>query len=352
MRDALLREAVRFGDERHDVADLVLVGVVTTDWQALVTEVRRGVALERTRDGRPTREELSNELTAFRYAHRLIAAADLMAWLADRSLQLQDLEGVLQRRWLRDRFHDASVQPVSDAQLASCMWAEALVAGTLQRCTETLIAWHAGTDWVAAIETAHSGTWSPVVGADRTERIAAVVLDDSASGLRALGVADVARRVQRVIALQAGYERFRSQAVTEKAVDARLARHRMDWTVVDGTELSFEREGAARETRMHVVADGETLPEVASLLGVETVSRQLEIGTAPAEISATLLAAQQGDLLGPWKEDGRWRVLEVAGKTEPESAADEALRSRARDELLGEMVERLVSGRVVTHGTL
>ena len=349
MKEALLHEAFSFGDERHDVADLVLAGIITNEWQLLTMDVARGCALETARDERPSGDELNNALREFRYAHRLIAAADLIEWLIERSLQLQDLQGVLQRRWLRGHCHEELVEPVSGARLASCIWAESLVAGTLQRSSDTLIAWHAGSGW-AAIEAAYSATAAMLTETRGAERITSLAIDDAASGLGSLGVADISQRVRRLMLLQAGYHRFSSHAIAANAVDTRLAQHRLDWTVVEGIELSFMLEGAARETRMHVCFDGRTLSEVAEMLGTQTVERRLEIGAAPADISAALLAARQGDLLGPWLDDGCWRVLQLLDKSEPGSAADETLRSRARQELLREMVERLAAGKVVRRG--
>src|SRR4051794_11650856 len=100
MQSALAQDALSFGGERHDLADLVLVGLLTGAWPALEADVARGVALEAEHE--VPRVELEGALAAFRYERRLLAAADLRAWLDDRSLRLADLEGVLRRRVLRE----------------------------------------------------------------------------------------------------------------------------------------------------------------------------------------------------------------------------------------------------------
>jgi hypothetical protein len=341
MEPLLALAALSFGGERHDVADLVLVGLITCEWQVLKELAARGLGLEADRAGHVGAEELDHALTAFRYDRRLIAAADLRGWLSERSLQLADLEGVLRRKLLRARFERVLCPAATEASVAMVIRAEAMCAGVLTRLASELRAWHAGCDWVA--ERAVGG--SPAGDPAAVEEVVVAALADATSGLPALGPAELRRRAVRLAALNASYLRFRQAAVTDSAVDARLAEHRLEWTVVRGSELSFELEGAARETRLRVVHDGGTLARVARTLDVEPARREVELGSAPAELAADLLAAREGDLVGPWCEGGRWRVLQVDGRFEPERDGDGRVRARAREELLGELVERFSAGK-------
>ncbi len=345
METLLALTALSFGDERHDVADLVLAGLITGEWQALEDLVARGLGLEADRAEHVDAEDLERALAAFRYQRRLIAAADLRGWLSERSLRLADLEGVLRRQLLRARFEGVPCPAAAAPRVATVMRAEAMCAGTLTRCAEELRGWHAGCDWVAETAIGGSSDRSPAADPAEIENLVAAALADPTSGLLALGPAELRRRAERLAALKAGYVRFQAAAVAEGAVDGRLAEHRLDWTVVTGSELSFELEGAARETRLRVVYDGGTLAQVAQALGLEPVRRELELGSAPAELGAELLAAREGDLVGPWYERGRWRVFELDGRFEPEQAGDGRIRARAREELLGELVERVSAGK-------
>jgi hypothetical protein len=341
MESLLALPALSFGGERHDVADLIMVGLITCEWQVLKELAARGLGLEADRAGHIGAEELDRALTAFRYDRRLIAAADLRGWLSERSLQLADLEGVVRRQLLRGRFDGVLCPAVTDAAVAMVIRAEAMCGGALTRLASELRAWHAGSDWVA--QTAVGG--SPAGDPAAVEKVVAAALADATPGLPAFGPAELRRRAVRLAALNAGYLRFREAAVAETAVDARLAEHRLEWTVVRGSELSFELEGAARETRLCVVHDGGTLAQVARTLGLEPARREVELGSAPAELAAGLLTAREGDLVGPWCEGGRWRVLEVGGRFEPERDGDGRVRARARQELLGELVERFSAGK-------
>jgi hypothetical protein len=81
------------------------------------------------------------------------------------------------------------------------------------------------------------------------------------------------------------------------------------------------------------------------MAGIEPGRRELELGSAPAELRAELLIAQQGDLVGPWCEGGSWRVLQLSGRSESDEAWAGQARARAREELLGELIERGSAGK-------
>jgi hypothetical protein len=334
MQTLLAEPALTFAGEHHDIADLVLVGLLTGRWQELERLVAAGVALDAEHPAQVASDDLKGALTRFRYERQLIAAAELEAWLAERSLRLDELQGVLRRELLRERFAATTTTANCDA----VMRAEAICTGALAAYAGELRAWHAAS--AAAVDRGVAGTRA-AADAQRVDATVTAALADAASGLPALGSDELGRRVARLAALAATYERVRDEGVSEAAIDARVAAHRLDWTLVTGRELSFALEGAARETRLRVEHDGETLQQVAGVLGVEPVRRELELGSAPKQLGSELLAAREGSLVGPWHEDGRWRVLELDGRFEPDGHG----RARARDELLGELVERYAAGK-------
>lgn len=319
----------------HDVADLVLVGLLTGEWQALEDRTRRGIGLEVRRSERPGAEGLANALAEFRYERRLIAATELEAWLAARSMRLGEVEAVLCRRWLCARFAGERSEPVAPERAAEVMRAHALCDDTLSRCAETLRAWLA----------AGLSDVRPEMDPGRVEEVVAAALASVPSQLAGLGRRELQRRTARLVALEGSHARFRKVAISSEAIDARVAERRLEWTVVTGIELSFEREGAALETRLRVLHDSEALAHVAGTLGMAPVRRAVELGDAPPGLGAALLAAREGDLVGPWSEQQRWRVLEIDGHFRAEEAPDDTLRERARNELLSELVERLAAGK-------
>lgn len=342
MESLLTQPALSFSGERHDVADLVLTALMTGKWQGLIARTARGVGLAADHSAHVSGEEVETALAAFRYERRLIAAADLRGWLSERALEVADLRGVLRRRLVRERFPKVPSSPATVHEIATVVRAEAICTGALAQYAEELRAWHAAEDGLAEMEVPPTSTefWP----ADRAvvEDLVAAALADAPSCLRTLE-SELSSRATRLCTLRSAYERFCAIALSHGAIEARLAQRRLDWTIVTGSELSFELEGAARETRLHVVHDGATLAQVAGELGLEPAQRELELGAAPAELSSELLAAGKGDLIGPWSERERWRVLEIDGRFEPESSA--AGRVRAREELLSELLERMAAGK-------
>jgi len=161
METLLALAALSFGDERHDVADLVLVGLLTGEWQALEDLVGRGLGLEAEWAGHVDAGELERALAAFRYERRLIAAADLRGWLSERSLRLADLDGVLRRQLLRAGCEGVPGPAAAAPRVATVMRAEAMCHGALTRFAEELRAWHAGCDWLAELAIGESSGWSP-----------------------------------------------------------------------------------------------------------------------------------------------------------------------------------------------
>ena len=137
--DAILSDdAVSFDGERLDVADLVLLGLVTGAWPRFETEVGRGLALER--DGAVTISptELKERATQFRYAHRLVSASEFTSWLAGRSLTVADLAGVLSRALLRERVPDVR-GAAGVGELAAVLRAEALCGGVLRTLADAAV---------------------------------------------------------------------------------------------------------------------------------------------------------------------------------------------------------------------
>ena len=344
METLLGRTALAFSGESHDVADLVLVGLLTGEWQTLEDNVAHGIALEARQVG-PCDGDVAEAVRAFRYERRLIAAAELQTWLSERSLRLCDLEGVLRRRGLREA-HDPRDSPVHqkgpDKEL---MRSEAICGGWLMRWAETLKAWQAGCLAVHTLDIEPPAVWPPAPAGAEVEVVVTEALADMASGLPTLAGEVLRRRARRLVSLKDGYTWLRLNGVAEVEVDARVAEHRLDWTVVHGNELSFDRQGAALETRLRVRYDGDTLGVVAKAIGRTTLPCQLELGAMPASVAAELLAAYPGELIGPWRHGDCWRVLELGRRVEPGSAVDGHLRSRGRDELLDELVGRFAAGK-------
>jgi len=314
------RTAVTVDGESLDVADLVALGTLTGEWPAFERAVGLGLALERDHPDAVSADEVRREATAFRYGHGLISAADFRAWLGERELTVTELSGALRRRLLRRLGLEPTGPSVGDEEIVRVLPAEVFCDGVLARLAER------GVDCLVAGRLAPSAT--PVSGP----------------------VDEPGRRAW-LLSLERAVERLRDEVGEPDAIAARLRQHALEWTQLVGDELCFTREGAAREARLLITADGESAAAVAERASVSVLDRRMLVGDAPPADGVSFAAVAVGEVVGPWLQDGQWHVLQVLAKVAP-TASDPSLSERARDELLRERIERYAAGRTTRHGPL
>lgn len=317
-----------------DVADLVLFGVLTGEWPAFEQAVALGLALERAHPDAVQADDVRREATAFRYAHNLISAADFRGWLEARELTVSEMSDVLRRRLLRRRQLGADGPPASDEDVIRVLPAEACCDGVLARLAEGAV------DRLVANRLA-------VVAAPGEAQIDE--LTASARLMRGvvasrLGADEQRSRLSRLLALDAALDQLRRDVAAPAAIADRMRRHALAWTQLVGDELRFTREGAAREARLQIAADGESTETVAERADVAVLDRTVLVGEAPRAVGVPFAAAAVGEVVGPWEEDGRWHVMQLRAKVPP-SPDDGALRERAIDELLRDRIDRHAAGR-------
>ena len=132
MLDTILKsEAVSFEGERLDVADLVLLGLITGAWPRFEREVSRGLALERDALGTHSTAELKARATRFATRDGCSARASSPPGWPRARLTVADLSGVLGRALLRERMPDGDCE-VGVGELAGVLRAEALCGGIFE----------------------------------------------------------------------------------------------------------------------------------------------------------------------------------------------------------------------------
>ncbi len=410
MDDELLRApALSFGGRTVEVADLLLIGQLSGTWPAFLDAAGLGVALQKRCTPVPG-AEVRAAATAFRYERGLLSASEFVAWLSGAGLQAGDLAGVLGRAWLRARHPDTGER----GDVEGVLRAELLCSGTLatlvREATDRLAAQHGlGADAPSAdparVQALLAAAASPAGGLPARPR-ASVAAGPAAgrpparppagpaagrpparppagpaagrpparppagpaagrpparppAGQRAdagrplallSGLPDLPRRAELAAAADAALAAFAVRIADPAAIRRRLADHRLDWLRVSGEECAFTREGAAREARL-LVREGAPLADVARLAGLHADPCEHLVGAASPAVAGALASAAPGELVGPWEQDGRWRVLVVTGKVAPH-ADDPELRARAARELREDALARLSAGRVRRHVAL
>ncbi|MGO9959497.1 MAG: hypothetical protein ACLP50_26570 [Solirubrobacteraceae bacterium] len=343
MLDPILHnDAVSFGDERLVVADLVLLGLITGTWERFERDVRRGLALELTNGRLFGARERKACATEFRYAHGLLSAHEFTSWLAERSLTVADLSGVLGRRWLRERMPDGDAETdVEASALAGVLRVEALCNGVLQMLA---------LDAIERIAAAHLlGAADRAVGDGRVAETLADALGRTASGIAALGPSELRQRLGRLWTYEDARAALRKQVSEPVALERRLAEHGLEWLRLDGRRMRFATMSAAREARALIRDDGLAAEEVGLIAGSVVSAESVYLDEVPRQIAGILAATAPGEASPPWLQDDEWHVLVVGSKTAP-SVQDPVLRERAADELLAEVLRRHAAGRARLHG--
>lgn len=336
----LTSDAVSFGAERLDVADLILLGLLTGAWPRFEREVSCGLALERDGVGTVSAAEVNARATQFRYARRLLSASEFTSWLAARSLSVADLAGVLRRTLLRERAPERGGD-AEPGQLAGVLRAEAVCSGLLGKLADGAI---------EVMAAAHRlGRLGSEVADKRVEETVAGALGCQAAGLAALGEGALRRRVQRLWAYEDARAAVREQVAEPAALRRQLAGHGLDWLRLEARRLRFPAEDAAREARALMTDDGLGADAVGAIAGIAVTTELMYLDEVPGQAAVALAAAAPGEVCAPWLQDGEWNVLAVIAKAAP-SAEDPVLRERATAELLAEALSRQAAGRARVHG--
>ncbi len=236
---------------------------------------------------RTSAERLREAVIAFRRDRGLLAADDYRRWLEARSLTVADV----------------------DAHLLGAPRAvetEAILGGALH-------AW-----------------------AQRLSRCAAA--------MRALGGDLSAAPLSELLAAE---DRFRTRVLIDDRLERALAGHRQDWQLLRWRALELPFEDAAREAALLVREQGMPMSEVATLAHIDPHERAAYCEDVP-EVSAALMGAGTGEIVGPLRVGTTWLVVELLERVPP-SLSDPWIREHAEREVLDDALERHLPGRVRWH---
>jgi hypothetical protein len=302
-------------------ADVVDAARRYGSWRELEETARQGLACE-ARLAAAGETIAPHELVAsaerFRYAHHLLAGEELQHWLERWELTAPEWRDHLRRALLRERWAGELAEtvrrfPVGDEELAPVLWPDAVCSGLLTRVAERLAS--DGALAVAAGET---------LGGEREPALA---------------------RIQRAA------ERARAYAATEEAIQHEVALHRLEWIRIESTVLAVPELDTAREAALSIRDDGRSLADVAADCGTEPAPLRAYAADLDAELSAALLGAREGDLVGPVPRDGGFALLLVEAKAPPD-AADPEVRRRAELRIAERAVGRALREHVEWHELL
>ena len=304
-------------DQEFGWDEIVVAAELWGEWQRFVDTVRQSLRCLRLAEQTgqlPPAADIREAANAFRYAHNLISAEETRMWLARWQMTVEDWMNYLRGRWLLERGAGrggeiARAHPVSDAEVAEVIKSYAVCADKLN-------------DWATRL----AGRAAVAARAGRFD------------------AGDCSPR-ERVLRIEAEFERQQQQTITPKLIEARIANHRLDWIHFNCCYVWFGEERLAREAAFCVVEDGLTLDEVA--YDARSIVQRWDFYLDEIEAAARphFLAARQDDWLGPLKMLAGFPLFSVLAKTMP-AAADPQIRARAERAIIASCIEQAINERV------
>ena len=325
MMPLLDEEILSVGGVTYLGSDLVRAARRWSDWAKLEDQLRQGLACVARADDTGDDvgdEELQAAASEFRYERDLISGQEMEVWLAHWALDADDWmeflrRGLLRERWATELVTTAARYSVEPEDVEEALPAEAICSGFLTRT-----AWKLAARAAAAARAREEG-W---LGEEALQSDADVALER----------------------IDAGFRQFCERIVTEAALAAQLASHRLDWIRAGCHCLSLPTMESANEAVLCVREDGMELDEVARSAGVSVEAASDFLENWEPALRDSLLAARAGALLGPIASGDGFLLVLVREKVLP-SLEDPAVRRKAQERLLDAVLAREINNRVAWH---
>jgi hypothetical protein len=306
------------------------------DAEALKQDLAVGLAVQAYADEQgfeASPADVESAADEFRLEHELIAGEDLEQWLDDCGLTLDDFEAFFVRRLLADRFRDQAEDigreyAPSAADVASCMWAQAILTGEYEGLSVALAT-------RVAVRLDGSAPFTPADARESTRK-AEGLLDGET--LDPEWLAELAE-------MEAAYAAAERAALMSEHRDREIRARFIQLTRIEIVEATFPSFDQAREAYQCVTGEGESLESVAT-----RTSAAFEVATrfyddVADEVRDLFFSAPAGKVFPPQMGDGPFAVREIRRRIEPEPD-DPDVSARVRERLLGHRFDAMVSRHV------
>ena len=326
-----------------------LLGVLQPFWR----ELAHGQVLVQaaaTRGEVLPQEQVQEAANAWRYERGLITAEETQQWLTLRGLDLDALFNYLSRCLWRHKATDdtppASWPPAPPAdELNRLLWHEAQFSGRFRHLALPGL-------WRALVVgfILHRGELNATVLQQAQEFLARNLghePDDLAHGRIPLAYAG--ETLEAMVRWEAYYQRHCEDIASTEDCRRRLPAMRPELIRLDLEHAVFHDENAAREARLCVSVDGESLAAVAQRAGAAWQRERLFSGDLPEPWREPLMSATVGVCFGPLamsaEDSGPVRLWRVLRKEDP-SLADPEVRQRVRERLITDTFAQYVNDDV------
>ena len=331
--------------------DVVLAGYLWDDLRALERRVAEGLACEAHLEATGSsveEDEVESAASDWRYARNLISADDTEAWLAARSLTVDEWLSHVRRFEARKRCSANLTSIVkkhrpSPDEVASAIYADAMCSGLVTKLSERLagrVAIHAK---ATSERRASKAPTSKVQAA--VQRLPAAIRQ---RGLFDVGRAECVKRAGTIAMMDLVFDRFIAGVTGTKALTEEIEAHGLDWTRLDCQTLLFANEEPAREAALLMREDHLPIAKAAEIARSKVVARQYVLEDLHPPLRDRLVVAQPGDLVGPVRVGDDYVVATVRDRVEP-SSRDITIRRRARDRVEQRIVQSEVDEHIRWH---
>ncbi len=325
--------------------DVVLAAARRGDWQAAITRAREGAAcaMHAQATGNPLAEgAVDAAAREFRYARDLVTAESMERWLARRMIAVGEWTAALERALLLRRDAPSTDELVPRYNVADEAAERSALVDVL--CSAEADRWITSLAEAAA---AHAHMLSLVLGEHTPDdEPSATVVDDLPlrlfEGENAAAMRSSARRLD---SMDVSLSRFRSMAVTERALRDHVNARRIDWVRVDCRVMRFPTESMAAEAALMLRDDGDSFTAVFQVAHAAEDRSRFFLDHVDEQQREVFLGARAGDVVGPLIVDGEYRLYEIEQKTLPSLASDD-VRERAEREVMRKALRHQVEQRV------
>src|SRR5215475_8668900 len=266
----------------------------------------------------------------FRYQHDLITAEETEAWLANRSLTLDDFSDHFARQYcagtLSDGFSPEQIEYGSaDSELRELFVAELILSGELEEMTTKFM-------WRLA-----------ACCAGREMAPSAIATEEKSFFGRD------AKWFNEMLVREATFRRCCETLLVPQARQCELAMLRIALTRFKTDVIEFESRDAAQEALFCVREDGMSMQEVAAEGQYPYRRVDFFLEEIATEAQHRFFSASAGDLLGPLARGDGFELCHILSKIEPQ-ADDPMVKSRIERRLLeghfSELTNRYVKQRL------
>jgi hypothetical protein len=291
--------------------DVIEAARARGDWAVLQREVLGLLARERdlaAAKSLPSSTHVEAAAKDFRYRHNLLSADELEEWLARRDIGVEEWKSEMRRSLLEPASHSPAATPESAER---AYWVHAVCSGKLAIYARTL-----------------------------AEEVA-VHLSEQPLTLMADELVAFPQKRARYCAAQ-----LRAGALAEV-----IRNNSVGWTRLDLRYLAHADETVVREAALCVRVDGRPLADVAEDAGAPLQESRILLDDAEPLLKPRLLAAADGELIGPYATESDHRLVHVVRRIPP-TLDDPQVRRRAEDTIIRLALDAEVNRHVNWHDYL